>query len=140
MSQQIPLVDYLVLGDEPHLVANECVACGARFFDRRNACAACSGTEFRITGPAWGGAVPIAHVDVQIDDGPWQRAQLEAARSPYAWRLWSLTVDSLAPGPHTVRSRATDANGRVQPTPAERRQQIASGREDFSIWTRQILV
>jgi uncharacterized OB-fold protein len=41
------LVDYLVLGDNPHLVANECTNCGARFFDRRNACAACSGTEFR---------------------------------------------------------------------------------------------
>ena len=39
MSNQIPLVDYLVLGDEPHLVANECTSCGARFFDRRNACA-----------------------------------------------------------------------------------------------------
>lgn len=47
MADQIPLVDYLVLGDQPHLVANECTACGARFFDRRNACAACSGTEFR---------------------------------------------------------------------------------------------
>ena len=46
MTEQIPLVDYLVLGDEPHLVANECTACGARFFDRRNACAACGGTEF----------------------------------------------------------------------------------------------
>jgi uncharacterized protein len=44
---QVPLVEYLVLGDEPHLVANECTACGARFFDRRNACAACSATEFR---------------------------------------------------------------------------------------------
>jgi uncharacterized protein len=44
---QVPLVDYLVLGDEPHLVANECTACGARFFDRRNACASCFGTEFR---------------------------------------------------------------------------------------------
>ncbi len=47
MADQIPLVDYLVLGEHPHLVANECTACGARFFDRRNACAACSGTEFR---------------------------------------------------------------------------------------------
>jgi uncharacterized OB-fold protein len=44
---QIPLVDYLVLGDEPHLVANECTSCGARFFDRRNACASCGATEFR---------------------------------------------------------------------------------------------
>jgi uncharacterized OB-fold protein len=46
MAEQIPLVDYLVLGDDPHLVAHECTACGARFFDRRNACAACTGTEF----------------------------------------------------------------------------------------------
>lgn len=44
---QIPLVDYLILGDRPHLVANECTHCGARFFDRRNACAACFETEFK---------------------------------------------------------------------------------------------
>ncbi|HEX4775143.1 MAG TPA: OB-fold domain-containing protein [Acidimicrobiia bacterium] len=47
MASQVPLVDYLVLGDDPHLVANECTNCGARFFDRRNACASCSGTDFR---------------------------------------------------------------------------------------------
>jgi uncharacterized OB-fold protein len=46
MAGRIPLVDYLVLGDEPHLVANECTSCGARFFDRRNACAACGATGF----------------------------------------------------------------------------------------------
>jgi uncharacterized OB-fold protein len=43
---QIPLVDYLVLDGEPHLVANECTNCGARYFDRRNACASCSGVDF----------------------------------------------------------------------------------------------
>jgi uncharacterized OB-fold protein len=54
-SQQVPLVDYLVLGDDPHLVASECAACGARFFDRRNACASCSGTEFtKVTVPTTG--------------------------------------------------------------------------------------
>jgi uncharacterized OB-fold protein len=46
MAKQIPLVDYLELGDDPHLTANECTACGARFFDRRNACASCGRTEF----------------------------------------------------------------------------------------------
>jgi uncharacterized OB-fold protein len=46
MADQVPLVDYLVLGDDPHLVAHECTACGARFFDRRNACASCSATTF----------------------------------------------------------------------------------------------
>lgn len=47
MAAQIPLVDYLELGDAPHLVANECTSCGARFFDRRNACASCFKTEFK---------------------------------------------------------------------------------------------
>jgi uncharacterized OB-fold protein len=46
-ATQIPIVEYLVLGEHPHLVANECTSCGARFFDRRNACAACFGSEFR---------------------------------------------------------------------------------------------
>ena len=46
MAEQIPLVDYLVLGDQPHLVANECTTCGARFFDRRNACAKCGSIGF----------------------------------------------------------------------------------------------
>jgi uncharacterized OB-fold protein len=45
--ERIPLVDYLVLDDDPHLVAHECTNCGARFFDRRSACASCSGQIFR---------------------------------------------------------------------------------------------
>jgi uncharacterized OB-fold protein len=47
VGKQVPLVNYLVLEGEPHLVAHECTACGARFFDRRNACASCFGTEFK---------------------------------------------------------------------------------------------
>jgi uncharacterized protein len=47
MGQQVPMVSYLSLGDRPHLVATECTSCGARFFDRRNACASCFGTEFK---------------------------------------------------------------------------------------------
>jgi uncharacterized OB-fold protein len=46
MSQQIPFIDYLRLGEAPHLVANRCAGCGARYFGRRNACAQCGGTEF----------------------------------------------------------------------------------------------
>ena len=46
MAGRIPLVEYLVPDDDPHLVAHECTSCGARFFDRRNACAACFATEF----------------------------------------------------------------------------------------------
>ena len=57
MAEQIPLVDYLVLGDDPHLIAHECTNCGARFFDRRNACASCSQTEFRDVSIATEGEV-----------------------------------------------------------------------------------
>ncbi|MEM9467013.1 MAG: OB-fold domain-containing protein [Actinomycetota bacterium] len=45
--KQVPLVDYLHIGARPYLKARECVACGARFFDRRIACAACGSQEFR---------------------------------------------------------------------------------------------
>lgn len=49
----VPLVDYLVLDDgAPHLVAQECTGCGARFFDRRNACAGCFGIDFATVAVA----------------------------------------------------------------------------------------
>ena len=55
---QIPFVDYLVLDDgAPHLRAHECTNCGARYFDRRNACASCFGTEFGTADIATAGVV-----------------------------------------------------------------------------------
>ena len=47
MPSQVSMVDYLELGDEPHLKAHECTSCAARFFDRRNACASCGATSFK---------------------------------------------------------------------------------------------
>ena len=90
MAEQIPLVDYLVLGDDPHLVANECTACGARFFDRRNACAGCGETEFKRVDVATEGEVraftivafaapgiPVPYVAAVVDcDGTSVRANL----------------------------------------------------------------
>lgn len=47
MGKRVPLVDYLELADEgAFLVAKECEACGALYFDRRNACAKCGRTMF----------------------------------------------------------------------------------------------
>jgi uncharacterized OB-fold protein len=57
VSEHVPLVEYLVLGAEPHLEAHECTSCGARYFDRRNACAGCFGTEFIRTPIATNGTV-----------------------------------------------------------------------------------
>ncbi len=57
MAGQVPYVGYLRLGDDPHLVANECAACGALFFDRRNACASCGGRDFGARRLANSGAL-----------------------------------------------------------------------------------
>ena len=57
MGKQVPLVEYLALEPEPHLVAQECTGCGARYFDRRNACASCEGEEFKKVDVATSGIV-----------------------------------------------------------------------------------
>jgi uncharacterized OB-fold protein len=58
MAGQIPLVDYLVLNEgQPHLVAQECISCASRYFDRRNACANCFATKFATVPIATEGTV-----------------------------------------------------------------------------------
>ena len=56
-GMQMSVVDYLVLGDEPHLQAQACTSCGALFFDRRNACARCGKVEFEPKALATTGVV-----------------------------------------------------------------------------------
>ncbi len=51
------MVDYLSLDGEPHLIAHECTTCGARYFDRRNACASCGTTSFTTQPVATTGEV-----------------------------------------------------------------------------------
>jgi DMSO/TMAO reductase YedYZ molybdopterin-dependent catalytic subunit len=74
-----------------------------------------------IAGVAWAPGVGIAAVEVQIDGGDWQRAELGPEFSDATWRQWMLRWDATA-GRHTLRVRATDRNGQVQTaevTPAE---------------------
>jgi uncharacterized OB-fold protein len=47
VTSPVPVIRALALEPQPHLVARECTACGARFFGRRKACAGCFGEEFR---------------------------------------------------------------------------------------------
>lgn len=61
----------------------------------------------------------VARVEVSLDKGrTWRQAKLEPARSPWAWRHWSLTVDAER-GPLTVTARAWDTSGATQPESAE---------------------
>lgn len=45
-ADPIPIVGYLSLTDPPTLIATVCTACGAYYFDHRDACASCFGTSF----------------------------------------------------------------------------------------------
>jgi uncharacterized OB-fold protein len=49
MPTPVPIVDYLVLGDTPHLVAHQCTNCEATYFDHRDACANCFKSVFSPT-------------------------------------------------------------------------------------------
>jgi DMSO/TMAO reductase YedYZ molybdopterin-dependent catalytic subunit len=80
------------------------------------------GSRYAIMGAAWG--APIAEVEVQIDDGRWRTAELDDRRrgnggsrdrSGFAWRFWTFDWGKPAAGEHTVRSRAFDVDGNVQP-------------------------
>jgi DMSO/TMAO reductase YedYZ molybdopterin-dependent catalytic subunit len=70
------------------------------------------GGKYQIEGMAWG--PDVAAVEVQIDKNAWTKVPLETAKSAYTWRSWQLT-QPLAPGDHTITSRAIDASGKVQP-------------------------
>jgi DMSO/TMAO reductase YedYZ molybdopterin-dependent catalytic subunit len=65
-------------------------------------------------GVAWAQNRGVKAVEVRIDDGPWQQAQLGARYSNDTWRLWSLPWQADASGSHTITVRATDYTGAVQ--------------------------
>lgn len=77
-----------------------------------------------VAGTAWAQRRGIDRVEVRVDDGPWQQAQLADEYSIDTWRMWSYTWDA-EPGLHTLHVRATDSNGRVQDE--ERRPPIPGG-------------
>jgi hypothetical protein len=45
----------------------------------------------------------------------WLPAELAPPAGPYCWCDWSFEWTGAAPGRHTLRARATDAAGNVQP-------------------------
>lgn len=68
-----------------------------------------------VWGWAWSGAAPVEAVELSVDGGPWREAELEPPLAPHAWRRFRDVIEVDAGGRHTVRSRARDAAGRVQP-------------------------
>ncbi|MCC6435908.1 MAG: molybdopterin-dependent oxidoreductase [Acidimicrobiales bacterium] len=66
-----------------------------------------------IAGVAWAPGRAIREVEVQIDDGDWQQAELGPELADTSWRQWWLAWDA-TPGEHTLRCRATDGTGTTQ--------------------------
>ncbi|MFI7598539.1 molybdopterin-dependent oxidoreductase [Actinoplanes sp. NPDC049681] len=71
-----------------------------------------------IAGVAWAQHRGITKVEVQVDEQPWRAATLAPAVSADTWVQWSYQWQA-TPGDHTLKVRATDADGQTQTsTPA----------------------
>ncbi len=71
----------------------------------------------KIVGVAFSGGHGVAHVDVAVGDGAWQRARITDSGGAYGFSVFEATV-ALGPGVHTIKSRAQDSTGGVQPATA----------------------
>lgn len=72
-----------------------------------------AGEAVAVAGVAWAPLRAVRRVEVQVDDGPWQDAELGEEYSSTTWRQWKLAWTPTA-GRHTLRVRATDGTGETQ--------------------------
>jgi DMSO/TMAO reductase YedYZ molybdopterin-dependent catalytic subunit len=66
-----------------------------------------------VAGVAWAQHVGVGAVEVSIDDGPWQAADLATEDTVDTWRQWVYRWDA-KPGRHSIKVRATDRDDNVQ--------------------------
>lgn len=70
--------------------------------------------EVTLAGVAWAQTRGIDAVEVRVDGGDWQKAELARVPGLDTWVQW-IAETGLDPGMHTVESRATDGTGFTQP-------------------------
>jgi DMSO/TMAO reductase YedYZ molybdopterin-dependent catalytic subunit len=78
----------------------------------RNGATVSAGT-LAVAGVAWAQHRGIARVEVRVDDGTWQPAELGAEDTIDTWRQWVFRWAATA-GSHSVSVRATDGAGVTQ--------------------------
>lgn len=66
--------------------------------------------QVKVGGTAWAQHRGIEKVEVRVDDGPWQEAELAAVPGLDTWRQWAFAWDA-TPGRHTLEARASDPDG-----------------------------
>lgn len=64
----------------------------------------------RVGGTAWAQHRGVERVEVRVDGGAWQEAELAAVPGVDTWRQWAFTWDA-TPGTHTLEARASDPDG-----------------------------
>jgi DMSO/TMAO reductase YedYZ molybdopterin-dependent catalytic subunit len=97
------------------------------------------GNTHQVTGFVLNDGTALKSVEVKIDEGPWQKATLDPANTKYSWKLFTYKWEGAAPGPHTIVSRVTDADGNVQPT-ADELKRKKTFLEDNSQFPRKISI
>ena len=66
-----------------------------------------------VAGVAWDQHTGIARVEVRVDDGDWQQAELAPVAGADTWREWTWRWPATR-GSHRLAVRATTADGQVQ--------------------------
>ncbi|MCY1141585.1 sulfite oxidase [Actinoplanes sp. Pm04-4] len=66
-----------------------------------------------VAGVAWAQRRGITKVEISVDGGTWQAAELLPVPSTDTWVQWRWTWNATA-GPHSLSVRATDSTGQVQ--------------------------
>ena len=89
-----------------------------------------------IGGIAHGGDRGISKVEVRVDDGPWESAQLRRPLSGLTWVLWRYEWP-FAEGTHVFAVRAYDGSGALQPT--EPRRTFPDGASGIDTETETVL-
>ena len=97
------------------------------------------GGQYKIQGFVLNDGTPLQSVEVKIDDGPWQRAEMDPRNGRFTWKLFSFDWDNPSAGEHTLVSRVTDINGNVQPLQSDLPEKVSFW-EDFGQFPRTIQI
>ena len=99
-----------------------------------------SGNRHVVYGFALNDGSPLKSVEVKIDEGSWAPATFDKSNTQFGWKLFSYVWDGATPGEHTLVSRATGADGVVQPTQAELAATKKTFLEDNSQFPRKVMI
>jgi Sulfite oxidase and related enzymes len=97
------------------------------------------GNEHTIMGFVLNDGTPLRSVEISIDGGAWQQAEIDPQSSKYSWKLFTYTWRGATPGEHTLVSRVTDVNGQVQATP-EQMPEKPTRWENYAQFPRRVVI